>query len=119
MGLTYITAGVANHRKSERRIKVRMLVDSGALFSVIPRDVVLKLGIKPHGKESFILANGDEITRQIGSATFYYRDKWGPSKIIIGESGDSALMGVLTLESLGYALDPIRRELRPMKMVLM
>jgi len=95
-----------------------MLVDSGAVYSVVPVDVIKKLRILPKGEESFVLANGDVITRKLGSAEFFYKDHFGPSKIIIGEPGDTAIIGVVTLESLGFALDPIRRELRPMKMLL-
>ena len=34
------------------------------------------------------------------------------------EVGNPTLLGVLTLEALGYALDPLRRELRPLPMLL-
>jgi predicted aspartyl protease len=118
MGMTHITVEIANYTKPDNREQVEMLVDSGALYSVIPAKVVRKLHIKAVGEESFFLANGDKITRKLGSAMFYYKDHWGPSKIILGEPGDSALMGVVTLESLGFALDPMRRELLPLKMIL-
>lgn len=38
--------------------------------------------------------------------------------VIFGEEDDSILLGALTLESLGLALDPLKRELRPLPMVL-
>jgi hypothetical protein len=38
--------------------------------------------------------------------------------VIFGEAGDSTLLGALTLEALGYALDPFRRELRLLPMGL-
>ena len=34
------------------------------------------------------------------------------------EVGNPTLLGVLTLEALGYPLDPLRRELRPLPMLL-
>ncbi|MCH7744989.1 MAG: aspartyl protease, partial [Chloroflexi bacterium] len=37
---------------------------------------------------------------------------------IFGEEGDSNLLGATTLESLGLILDPLKRELRPLPMVL-
>jgi hypothetical protein len=40
------------------------------------------------------------------------------SPVIFGVRGDSPLLGVVTLEALGYVLDPFRRELRPLKMIL-
>jgi hypothetical protein len=38
--------------------------------------------------------------------------------VIFGEAGDSVLLGALTLESLGFVLDPIRRTLEPLPMIL-
>lgn len=38
--------------------------------------------------------------------------------MIFGEEGDSILLGAFTLEALGLALDPLRRELNPLPMVL-
>jgi len=38
--------------------------------------------------------------------------------VIFGEKGDSTLLGAVTLESLGVWLDPLRRELRPLPMIL-
>ena len=35
-----------------------------------------------------------------------------------GEPGDSDLLGMVTLEALGFILDPIRRELKPLPMML-
>ena len=118
MGMTYINVEIANPAKPNVREKVKLLVDSGALYSVIPRDLINKLGIKPYKSETSYLANGEEIIRDIGDAVFFYLDKRGPSKVILGETGDAPLMGVVTLESLGYALDPLRRELKPLKMLL-
>jgi hypothetical protein len=45
-------------------------------------------------------------------------DAEGASPVIFGEKGDSTLLGMVSLEALGYILDPLRRELRPLPMVL-
>ena len=36
----------------------------------------------------------------------------------IGQKGDSVLLGSVSLEALGFILDPIKRELRPLPMLL-
>lgn len=38
--------------------------------------------------------------------------------IILGEPGDEALLGVVTLEILGLVLNPFNRTLQPMRMLL-
>jgi len=118
MGMTFIEVEIANPAAPQKREKVELLVDSGAQYSLIPAPLVKKLGIKPYDRQVFFLANGERVERRIASAEFFFQGKRGPSKIVIGQRGDSSLMGVVTLESLGFALDPIRRELRPLKMLL-
>jgi hypothetical protein len=38
--------------------------------------------------------------------------------VIFGEKDDSTLLGIVTLGALGLILDPFKRELRPLPMVL-
>ncbi len=47
-----------------------------------------------------------------------YKEHRGAAPVILGEPGDSNLLGVVTLEALGYVLDPLKRELRPSPMLL-
>jgi len=97
---------------------VELLVDSGAIYSVVPAALLRGLGIKPLRKEEFSLADGSKVIRRKGVALFKY-EKWiGGGDVIFGEPGDSPLLGALTLEALGLALDPLRRELKPLPMIL-
>ena len=98
--------------------KVSLLVDSGAVYSVVPKTVLNAIGVKPHSTKTFTLADGSEIKRRVGDLSFKLNGHQGASPVIFGESGDSSLMGMITLEALGLLLDPIRRELRPLPMVL-
>ena len=38
--------------------------------------------------------------------------------VVLGEPGDEALLGVVTLEILGLVLNPFSRTLQPMRMLL-
>ncbi|MEW6751025.1 MAG: aspartyl protease family protein [Candidatus Latescibacterota bacterium] len=118
MALTQIELEVANPADPSTRATVQLLVDSGATLSVVSAARLRRLRIKPHSKRSFILANGEKIERQIGNAEFFYQGQRGASPVIFGKPGDSDLLGVVTLEALGFMLDPIRRELRPLPMML-
>ena len=118
MGLTYITVEVSNPARPRRKRKIRCLIDSGAAYSVMPSKILEDLGIHPHREKSFILADGREIKRKMGDAVFRYNDERASSPVIFGEKGDSNLLGVVTLEALGYIFDPIKRELRPLPMML-
>ncbi|OLB73282.1 MAG: hypothetical protein AUH96_04065 [Nitrospirae bacterium 13_2_20CM_2_61_4] len=102
----------------KKRIRVKFHVDAGAVYSVVPKAYLKQLGIKSCGSKSFILADGTAITRKIGNALFSLEDAEGASPLIFGEKGDTPLLSMVTLEALGYILDPLRRELRPLPMVL-
>lgn len=118
MGLTVLEVGVANPSAPKKIVLVEFLVDSGAIYSVVPRPLLKKLGIKPLAEQSFRLADGSKITRKKGGAVFSYGDKIGVADVIFGEEGDHVLLGAFTLEALGLALDPLRRELKPLPMIL-
>jgi clan AA aspartic protease len=118
MGLTFLEIEVGNPANPKITKSVEFLVDSGVIYSVVPASILKKLDIKPLTTEQFILANGEKIVRKKGGALFKYGEKVGVADVIFGESEDSTLLGALTLEALGLMLDPLRRELKPLPMIL-
>jgi predicted aspartyl protease len=66
----------------------------------------------------FILADGSEVTRQVGDAQFRFNGRRGAAPVIFGEEDDSILLGSVTLEALGLLLDPLKRQLRPLPLML-
>jgi predicted aspartyl protease len=118
MGLTFVQARIANPARPRRTARVKFLVDSGAVYSVVPAPTLRRLGIKPKKNRSFLLADGSEVKRPLGIALFRFKGDEGPSPVVFGEEGDSALLGSVTLEVLGFMLDPFKRELRPLPMLL-
>lgn len=118
MGLTYLTLSVANPSDPDKTEEIEFLIDSGAVHSVVPGPVLTRLGISPLTEHEYRLADGSKVHRQQGVAVFRYGERVGGADVIFGEEGDSNLLGATTLESLGLALDSLRRELRPLPMVL-
>ena len=118
MGVTYVDMVVQRSARAKRSRRVKCLVDSGASFSVIPRSILLELRIRPDVKQTFTLEDGTEIEREIGTVYFKLDGREGSSMAIFGEPGDATLLGVLTLESLGLMLDPLKRELRKLPLLL-
>jgi clan AA aspartic protease len=118
MGLTYVAVKVANPADPSRSLEEKFMVDSGAVYSLVPRRELDQIGILPHSKRTFILANGERVDREVGTAIFEYQGRRGDSLVIFGEEGDSPLLGATTLEGFGLILDPFRRELKPLPMVL-
>ena len=118
MGLTVLEIEVGNPANPAQTEPIEFLIDSGAIYSVVPSEVLDRLGIRPLVELEFRLANGTKITRKKGVALFKQGDRIGGADVIFGEEGDSVLLGAFTLEALGLVLDPLRRELRPIPMIL-
>lgn len=118
MGITVLTVEVANPADPGNSRPVEFLVDTGATHSVVPREILEELGIKPSDVQRYRLADGRKIERQKGIASFRYGNRSGGSSVIFGEPGDYALLGVVTLEDLGLGIDPLKRELLPLPMIL-
>ncbi len=115
MGLTTITGKVG---KGKKVVEVDFLVDSGATYTLLPEKVWKKLNLKPFEKLKFTLADSTIITRQISEVWLEYGGRGRTVQVILGEENDQALLGALTLESLGLMLNPFTRELMPMKLML-
>ena len=118
MGLIFLEIEVGNPSSPDVTEKIESLIDSGAIYSVVPTAVLEGLGIKPLAEQEFRLADGSKIARKKGIALFRYGDRVGGADVIFGEDGDSKLLGAFTLEALGLGLDPLRRELLPLPMIL-
>jgi clan AA aspartic protease len=118
MGLTVLEVEVANPANPQVTEKIEFLIDSGAIYSVVPAPILDKLGIKPLSQQEFRLADGTKIVRNKGVAVFKYGDRIGGADVIFGEEDDSVLLGAFSLEALGLSLDPLKRELTPLPMIL-
>ena len=118
MALTSVMVRVSNPADRSRGVEAEMLVDSGAIFSVVPAGELERMGIVPDKTERFSLADGSSVTRPVGIARFEIAGRSGGAPVIFGEPGDVWLLGARSLESLGLVLDPLKRELRPMRLVL-
>lgn len=50
MGLTFVDIAVSNPAEPARLREVKFLVDSGAVYSLVPREILSEIGIVPTGK---------------------------------------------------------------------
>ncbi len=118
MGITRVRARIKNPKNPKKETEEEFLVDSGAIYSVVPGSHLKKLGLKPHRQQEFTLADGTKVKREIGDAIFELEGRRAASPVIFGKRGDSLLIGAFTLEALGLMLDPFKRKLKPMKLLL-
>lgn len=118
MGITYVTARVRRTGARSGAQTVRFLVDSGAVYTVLPRAVWTALKLRPVREAEFTLADGSTISRGIAEASFEIGGVAATSPVVLGAAGDAPLLGAVTLETLGLMLNPLSRELTPMRPML-
>ncbi len=116
MGLTYIDGVVTGASGTSRT--VHFLVDSGAKYSLLPIDDWRAIGLAAERRLTFVLADGTQIERDVSECYIRLPQGKGHTPVILGEPGDEALLGVVTLEILGLVLHPFNRTLQPARMLL-
>ena len=116
MGITYLEGHVTG--PTGKRAPVRFLVDSGATYTVLPKEAWQAIELTPKRPVSLILADGTTIDRQVAECHISLPQGDGHTPVILGEEGDEALLGAVTLEILGLVLNPLNRTLQPMRMML-
>jgi aspartyl protease family protein len=111
-----VKAWLFNLNEPKKQTELAFLVDSGAIYTVIPRRIAEDIGIIAHSSRVFELADGRKVTWPVGNAGFRIGDHQGASIVIFGEE---TLLGITALETLGLGLDPVRKELVPIPLPLM
>src|SRR6266478_9316037 len=102
MGITLTTAKISNPRQPGRRsVEIEFLIDTGAIYSVVPGSIARKLALEKLDREEFTLADGTRRAYDVGEAFFELGDRRGTSKVVFGPANVNPLLGPLTLESVG------------------
>ncbi len=92
---------------------MKMLLDTGAIFSVLPRKVARALGItRPRRIVTVRLADGKGIRMGADVAVIRIGNREAPATILVGRA-EEPILGVEALEALGFTVDPARRRLSP------
>jgi clan AA aspartic protease len=118
LGFVTVHIGVAKVSDPQKRSDVALLVDTGALYSIVPAKVLQGLGVEADERAEFEMADGRVIERSVGEARFYFDGRKATSPVIFGEEGDAEVLGVVTLEAMGLEVDPVRKQVRPMRRIL-
>ncbi|HEX4000517.1 MAG TPA: retroviral-like aspartic protease family protein [Pirellulales bacterium] len=115
MALTFVEGVVTGKKK---RATVAFLVDSGAVYTLLPEKDWKAIGLKPKRMMTFTLADGTKVERAISECHISLPQGDRHTPVILGEAGDEPLLGAVTLEILGLVLNPFNRSLHPMRAML-
>ena len=120
MGMFKKKVKVSNSKDPDRFFEEEFWVDTGALYSFIPEDVLEKIGVEPSTKRNLIFADGRQDTRLLGFCDFQIEGLDGviPCPVIFAPKGSLFLLGATALENFGVDADPVRKTLKPILAII-
>jgi aspartyl protease family protein len=98
-------------RGGERFVPLSALVDTGATYTWVPREVLDAVGVVPEDGRPFLLADGSEVRYPVAWAQIRIGEREQPTIVVFGAPGSEPILGVVTLEEFLLAADPVRRRL--------
>jgi len=106
-------------RGGEQFAAVDALVDTGATYTWVPRDMLDAVGVVPEDERPFVLADGRQVRYPVAWAQIRIGGREQPTIVVFGEPGSQPILGAVTLEEFLLAADPVHRRLIPVPGLLM
>lgn len=88
------------------------MVDTGATDSLVPRQHLEAIGLKPEGQRVYELADGSELKMDITVGRIEFMGEIVGGTIIFGDEKAEPLLGVTALEPVGIEVDPVNQRLK-------
>lgn len=95
----------------ERFASIQALVDTGATYTWIPRDILDRLGVVPEEDWPFELADGREVQYPVALTQIKLGGRARPTIVVFGQPGSKPILGVVALEVFRLAADPVNHRL--------
>ncbi|MCU7788082.1 aspartyl protease [Pyrobaculum sp. 3827-6] len=118
MGFIKVKVGVFNPAAPEHVVEVEGVVDTGAIYTVVRRDVLESLGVKPLRRRRF-KAFGGYVERDVGEVGLVLMGERRVVPVIFGEAEDVIVVGMTALEIFGLEVDPVRGTLKEAELLLL
>ena len=112
MGTFFAECRIENPADRARFFLVQnLLVDTGSECTWAPKRLLEEIGVGREKDVTFVLANGQEITRSVGFAIVRLDARFTIDEVVFAEPGDLLLLGARTLEGLNLTIDSARQRL--------
>jgi clan AA aspartic protease len=113
MGLFTVHVTLLNPDDKSRSTDIDLLVDTGALYTLLPAEVVSALGLRATDDWEARLASGERVVYPLGEVRVRLDRREYTTAFVSGPSGCPALLGALALETFGLAADSVHQRLIP------
>ena len=111
MGTFYVQGRLSHQRQRRLQRNLRFLVDTGAFFSVVPREILSGLKVLPMREETVQFADGRKARWKLGGVRLEVDGRSVTTLVLFGKKGTQPLLGAYSLEGLGLSVDSRRRRL--------
>ena len=98
---------------------VEATVDTGATNTVLPRTLLNRLGVTPHTKGRFRIADGRRLELDIGRTWVKVDGQQEFTQVVFGVDESRAILGAVTLEEMSLSVDPVSKRLVPVDKYLL
>ena len=113
MGTFFVETEVASPARPGRRQQLKLLVDSGSMYTWISASALRELGIQPTERRRILTIEGRTTERGAAEILMTLDGRTLHTLCLFGDPGDLEVLGAYTLEGFALAIDPVQRRLIP------
>ncbi len=119
MGYVRVKGVIANPFKRDLRIEVEFIADTGAIYTMIPKHIAERLDLEEIDRRRFKIASGEVVEYPVSEAYIVIEGRGVTSLVVIGSEKTPPLLGITTLELLGFQVDPVTGKLKPLELMIL
>jgi clan AA aspartic protease len=119
MGYVRVRGFVANPLDHSLRVELEFVVDTGAIYTVIPKSIAEKLKLKMLSRRKFKTASGEFVECPVSEAFVEVGGEGVTCLVAVADERTPVLLGVTTLELLGLQVDPVNGKLKPLDLMIL
>jgi len=119
MGYVRVRGIIANPLNRNLKDELEFIADTGAMYTVIPKNIADKLQLEETDKRRFKTASGEIVEYPVSEAYITIEGKSVTSLVAIATEKTPIFIGVTTLELLGLQVDPVNGKLTPLELMIL
>ncbi len=109
MGTFTVEVRLANPARPEKTQELKLLVDTGSAYTWVPAPVLGDLGLSPTTTRRIRTIQGHIVERPATEALLTLDRQTLHTICLFGQAGDLEVLGAVTLEQFGLAVDPVQQ----------
>ena len=118
MGATYVNVTVRNFAEPELAWEGEFLVDARVHHSRVPRKHLAAIGIEPEAVRHFELADGTDVTLDVGFARLDFMDEFAPVAVLFDDNDAEPVLGRIAMTSAALRFDPVTQSFERIRTLL-